>query len=85
MGGWVVAILTPLGMERRAIDNSVADETRVPATCAWISDELIEDTVSVWSEYLGRPVERDEAIEMLQNVKRLAEVLLEIGEQKHDV
>lgn len=57
----------------------MAHETRVPASLEWISDGLIEDTVRVWSAYLGRPVERDEAIEMLQNVKRLAEVLIEIG------
>ncbi|MCK6456329.1 MAG: hypothetical protein L6Q92_07345 [Phycisphaerae bacterium] len=61
------------------------DETRLPASCEWISDELIEHTVCVWSEYLCRPVGRDEAVEMLQNVKRLAGVLLEIDEKAQDV
>ncbi|MDL1888699.1 hypothetical protein FBQ96_03785 [Nitrospirales bacterium NOB] len=66
---------------RRGNNDGMADEGKLPASCAWMNDELIENTISVWSEYLGRPVERDEAIEMLQNVKRLGEVLLEIHEE----
>lgn len=49
-------------------------------SCEWISDELIEDTLRIWSQHLGRRVERDEAIEMLQNLKRFGEVLLEVHE-----
>ena len=44
---------------------------------AWISDELLAETIDVWSEAYGRPVSDDEAVEILMNVKRLGEVLLQ--------
>jgi len=44
---------------------------------AWISDELLAKTIDVWSTNYGRPISEDEAVEILMNVKRLAEVLLE--------
>lgn len=43
---------------------------------AWISNELLTETQELWSEKYGRPVTEDEAIEILVNVGRLAEVLL---------
>ena len=47
-----------------------------PPTPPWISRELIELTQRTWSPLYGRPIPRDEAIEMLMNVKRLAETWL---------
>lgn len=47
-----------------------------PLSVAWITDELLTYTKEVWSRHLGRPVPEDEAVEMLLNVKRLAEVVL---------
>jgi len=44
---------------------------------AWISDALLEKTRRVWSRAYGRPVGVDEAVEILDNVRRLAGVLLE--------
>ena len=41
----------------------------------WMSKELIQETVRVWSAHLKRRVEECEAIEMLQNVKRLVELV----------
>ena len=49
---------------------------RRPLSTAWISDELLAETVDVWSEAYGRPVSEEEAVEILMNVKRLGEVLL---------
>lgn len=49
-----------------------------PLSLAWITDELLAHTREVWSRAYGRPVSEDEAIEMLLNVKRLAETLLKI-------
>ena len=43
---------------------------------AWISDELLAKTQRVWSRELGRPVGVEEAVEMLTNVKHLAEALM---------
>jgi hypothetical protein len=42
----------------------------------WMSDELIADTRRVWSSAYGRVISADEAVEILRNVRRLAEVLV---------
>jgi len=54
-------------------ENSTAIQRVLPH--AWITSERIAETQRVWGEYLGRPIPEDEAIEMLVNVRRLAEVL----------
>jgi hypothetical protein len=41
-----------------------------------MSDELLTDTIDVWSEAYGRGIGEEEAVEILMNVKRLGEVLL---------
>jgi hypothetical protein len=46
-----------------------------PLAHAWITDHLIKETQQVWSEHLGRSVPEEEAIEMLINLRRLAEAL----------
>jgi len=48
-----------------------------PLAAAWISDRLLAETRRVWSKEYGRPVDEEEAIEILMNVRRLAEVLME--------
>ena len=50
--------------------------TRRPLSLAWITDEMVAETIGVWSEAWGRPVGEDEAVEILVNVRRLGEVLL---------
>jgi hypothetical protein len=54
-----------------------ADSER-PLSLAWITDDLLAHTRDVWSRHLGRDVSEDEAIDMLLNVKRLAETLLNV-------
>jgi hypothetical protein len=54
---------------------------RRPLSLAWVSDELIAETRRLWSIRYEREVSVDEAIEMLQNVKRFAEMLLERSEK----
>lgn len=56
-----------------------------PLSLAWITDDLLRYTQEVWSRAYGRPVSEDEAIEMLLNVKRLAEVMLKIEGRKGGV
>lgn len=48
-----------------------------PLSLAWISEELLAKTIDVWSANYGRPISEDEAVEILMNVKRLAEVLVD--------
>ena len=42
----------------------------------WMSDELIADTRRVWSAAYGRVISTDEALEILNNVRRLADVVV---------
>ena len=44
---------------------------------SWITAEFLEETKTVWSNAYGREVSDDEAIEILTNVKRLAEALIQ--------
>lgn len=46
-----------------------------PAIMAWVSDGLLAKTKQVWSSAYGRPITEDEAMEILMNVKHLAEAL----------
>lgn len=54
----------------------LAGSRRRPVSMRWISDDLIEETRRVWSPLYKREITEVEAVEMLMNVKRLAEVLL---------
>ncbi len=45
---------------------------------AWIPDEFLAKTKRVWSKAYGREVDDREAVEILMNFKRAAEVLLKI-------
>jgi len=55
------------------------DRRAGPLSTAWIADELLERTRRVWSRVYGRPIDEREAVEILMNVKRFAEVLLKAG------
>jgi len=41
-----------------------------------MSDELIADTRRVWSAAYGRVISAEEAVEILNNVRRFADVLV---------
>jgi hypothetical protein len=62
------------------------ERSRTGAGCglprAWITPELVQETCAVWSRAYGRPVAEEEACEILQNVKRLAEVLISVQRGK---
>ena len=38
----------------------------------WIAEDLLQETILLWSEVYRRPVSHEEALEILANVKRLA-------------
>ena len=52
-----------------------------PLSMAWISDDLLERTQRVWTDAYGRPVDELEAIEILMNVKQMAEVLMKAKQE----
>lgn len=53
-----------------------------PLSMQWLSDERIAEARRVWSKAYGWVISDDEAIEILMNVRRLAEVLLNAEEVK---
>ena len=53
-----------------------------PLSTQWLSDERIAEARRVWSKAYGRVISEEEAIEILTNVRRLAEVLLRAEEEK---
>jgi len=67
------------------VELSVTDRFGLPGdrpmTTAWVSDPLLAHTVDVWSRAYGRPVNTEEAMEILTNVKRLAELLIRTKEE----
>jgi len=52
-----------------------------PLSTQWLSDERIAEARRVWSKAYGRVISDDEAMEILMNVRRLAEVLLRAKEE----
>ena len=57
--------------------RTIVDANRRPPGAAWITDEAVEDTRRVWSPYYGRELTEGEAVEILMNVKNLADVLVQ--------
>ena len=55
-------------------------DRRRPMSTWWISDQLMDRTIDVWSRAYGRPVNEEEAIGMLMNIKRLGEFLVDARE-----
>lgn len=55
------------------------NEHRITARPGWMTQELIDETARVWSATLGRRVCESEAVEMLQSVKRLVELVRRSG------
>ena len=48
----------------------MSNNSPMAASCSWISEELLIETQKVWSKVSGHPIDRDEAVEILENVKR---------------
>ena len=53
-----------------------------PLSMQWLSDERIAEARRVWSKAYGRVISEEEAVEILTNVRRLAEVLLSAEEER---
>ena len=67
--------LTGLSTANEAPERATASALP-PLSADWIDDDLLRETRELWSEAYGRLITLDEAVEILMNVKRLAEALL---------
>lgn len=63
-------------------EPSVSPDGRRPLSMAWITDDLLRATLAAWSPRYERPLDADDAVEILMNVKRFSEALL--GERKDE-
>ena len=52
------------------------DGDRTPLNVEWITEELLARTRDVWGRYLGRNVSKEEAMDMVMNVRRIASAFL---------
>ena len=56
-----------------------ADENR-PMAMYWMTDELLDETVRVWSKIYRRTISRKEAVEILRNTRNFYELICTIME-----
>lgn len=64
---------TGLGTGSPLTAGATADR---PPCAAWITDELIAEHRRVWSKVYRRPVGAEEAVEIIMNIRRLAEAVV---------
>lgn len=46
----------------------------------WMTDELLSDTIEVWSKIYGRPIAQGEAADILRNMKNFYEFICTVTE-----
>ena len=63
---------------------SIPDKT-MPLSAEWVSEELLLEIRNIWSQAYNRVIPIDEAIEILMDVKRVAEVLVRIHKEGHEL
>lgn len=64
------------GCSARNEEHEAGSARQRPLSMAWIPDDLLAETIELWSESYGRPISEDEAVEILMNVKRMGELLV---------
>ncbi len=55
--------------------------SRRPLADAWISDELLAEAIVVWSRLYRRPINEEEAMSMLKNVKQAGEAIYRVARE----
>lgn len=63
-------------------EPSVSPDGRRPLSMEWITDDLLRATLAAWSSRYETPLNADDAVEILMNVKRFSEALLGNGKEK---
>lgn len=73
---------TGLTRARAVTDQCEFTAERRPVALAWITDELIAEHRRVWSSRYRRIISEEEAIEIIMNIKRFAEAVLDATGQE---
>lgn len=63
-------------------EPSVSPNGRRPLSMDWITDDLLQATLAAWSTRYEQSLESDDAVEILMNVKRFSEALLNNGKDQ---
>lgn len=58
------------------------EQTLRSLSLAWMTEELIDRTQAVWGQAYGRDISEAEAIEILSNVRRFAEVVIRLQRER---
>jgi hypothetical protein len=58
---------------------------QTPLSTKWISEELLLETRKLWSKAYKRVISNEEAVEILMNVKRVAEVLVKMQKENNSL
>lgn len=69
---------TELNRSRESRAHDAISTHSPPLPQAWITDELIEKHQRLWSRKYGRAITEEEAVEIIMNIKRFAEAVLNI-------
>lgn len=69
-----------LNQSREPRGHGTAPAHKLPLSQAWITDELIEKHQRLWSKRYQRDITREEAIEIIMNIKRFAEAVLKMDQ-----
>lgn len=72
------------GFYAESCDASIPDKI-TPLSAQWISEELLLETRKLWSKAYKRVISIDEAIEILMNVKQVAEVLVKMQKRNNSL
>lgn len=73
---------TGLPRPRAVTDQCEPTADSRPVALAWITDELIAEHRRVWSSRYRRTISQEEAIEIIMNIKRFAESVLDATGQE---
>jgi hypothetical protein len=83
-GDPLAAVRNPIVAEQHEESGEISiPDKAMPLSAEWVSEELLLETRNVWSQAYKRVISTDEAIEILMNVKRVAEVLVRIYKEGH--
>ena len=80
----MTTIMTGLSPKTGHHGTRAIRSSKRPSALQWLTDDRVTEAQRVWSRAYGRIISEDEAIEILMNVRRLAEVLFHPEEEQRE-
>jgi len=76
---------TGLTLQNEQHDQGAQPVSNRPLAQAWITPTLLTENQQAWSKAYGRNLSEPETVEILMNLRRLAETLLRANKERMDV